>query len=1017
MKIPIKNTLNTLDITAIGRAADHTRWRAYENEEEALRMEKSRYVCSLNGTYKFKLYPNPDAAEADDGLEGYVDIPVPANWELHGHGEPIYTNVHYPWSYDNDGPHLISPGEGRENAPNPPVVLDDNPTGCYFHQFEVPAHFTGREIFLRLDGVEAAYQLWINGEFVGYAEDSKLAGEFNITPFVRDGKNDLKVMVIRWSKSVYLEDQDYWHLSGICGDVWLVSKPAARIQDYKISAIPDLPLASGQITADVEMTKVPGFAEYSIKLAVYDGQKCVGHTTLPVTEKNIYNNVSMANTNCAILSLKLTEVQLWSHEAPNLYTVVISLVDKKGQITDVESCKIGFKKIEIKNGVLYLNDKRLVIQGVNRHQHHFKTGRYVDPEWMRKEIIEMKRMNMNAVRTCHYPNVSAWYELCDELGILVVCEANVETHGVQGELTRTPAWAKLFLERGARMVQHFKNHASIFAWSLGNESGNGANHAAMAGFIRNYDPTRLCIYESGFPGKDISDTRGAMYAPIKEIYGMLTDVNDDRPIILVEYLYQIRNSGGGLYHFPELTERHPRFQGGFVWDWQDKCLLQKHDGKADKEFFAYGGDFNESMTDPEVPLYMTNNGIVLPDLTWKPVAYELKAAYSPIVIRPAIVRHGWSFNHEIIRSFKILNKSFTKSLSEYVITCSLREDGHVVHKEVLTADNICPLSETTIEVNPAYEMKDGSEYFIEFSVSQKDDTFYAQSGYEVGCFQYLLQGAKILPPAITHGPGSLELSIDNTDGSFTLRKGGKIYLQNSGKPCIDRPYTGMDTHQGWGNRALFAGLRDGNTKIILENADGNTVKYKLLTHRDGQVFESCAEIRYTVLGDALQVDSFLTLNDNLLHVPRAGLELIAPSGFEKLEYYGMGENENYSDRIMSAKMGVYTSTVSGQHFPFIPPSECGGHEQVRWLTLAHNEGHTLKIAAAAPFHFDARHNTIEDYQKATHDHKLPKRQETILHIDCAHSGIGSDMAWSTILAPEHLAAAGAYHLRFTITAD
>jgi len=1014
----------------MGRAAAHSRWCAYESEEQAL-SEKSNYVRSLNGEYQFKLFASPEEAIAGD-LDNLVDITVPSNWELQGHGEPIYTNVPYPWPYEGTGKHLIKPKDGEDNVPNPPFVPSDNPTGYYRKQFSLPKSFAGRDVLLRFDNVEVAYQLWINNNFVGYAEDSKLSSEFNITPWLKEGGNTMEILVVRWSKSTYIEDQDYWHLSGICGDVWLIAKPLARIDDYKITATPDIahtqgdkffkPLIStaGRVEADIMMSKVPGYGDYTVKMSIYEDKRCIASATASVNPRADYQLDNMPTTAAARIIIDLPNVRLWSHESPILYTAVFSLINKEGELIDVEATKIGFKKVEIKNGILYLNGKRLVVQGVNRHQHHYETGRYVSAEWMRKEIIEMKRMNINAVRTSHYPNTSTWYELCDELGILVVCEANLETHGVMGQLTHDPAWANLFLERAVRMVQQFKNHACIFSWSLGNESGTGANHAAMAGFIREYDPTRLCQYEAGFPGKNISDIRGWMYAPYNEILKMLTDPIDDRPIILVEYLYQIRNSGGGLYHFPELTENHPRFQGGFVWDWQDKCLLTE-DGN-----FGYGGDFNESHTEPENPLYMTNNGIVLPDLTWKPMAYELKEAYSPVVVKPANERFGWSFNHKIHREFKILNKSFDRYSNDFEISVVLRENGIVVSTELLNHDSIAPLSEMVVEVRPSYMMKPDCEYHIEFRISQKTSTFYAQAGYEVGCFQYHLQAPRTMAIFSSDSdqggsaPGeSGELSINKKDGSFSLTKDGVVYLKQIGIPCLDRPFTGMDPHKNWGTRTIFSALRDGNSQIGVEGVDILSeqlirVRYKILSRREGQNYESYVENRYTVLGNSLQVDSLFEINENLLYLPRVGIELVTAEGFEKLQYFGLGENENYSDRIMSARLGVFESTVSEQHFPFIPPSECGGHGQTRWLKLFNDQGRTIKISGNKLFHFDAHHSTIEDYQNATHDHKLVRRPETYLHIDAAHSGIGSDMAWSTRLNENHMVSAGVYHLRFTV---
>ena len=1030
MEFTMNSVINQLDITSLGRAADHVKWRAYESEEQAL-SEKTEYVRSLNGVYGFQLFPNPEiAAKAE--LDNLIDIVVPSNWELSGHGEPIYTNVPYPWPYSKDGNHMINPGAGEGNIPNPPFVPEDNPTGCYVREFNVPKSFEGREVFLRFSSVETAYQLWINDQFVGYAEDSKLASEFNITQWVNEGTNVMRVIVVRWSKSTYLEDQDYWHLSGICGDVWLVAKPVARIQDYQIKAMPDIShiqgdeffshkqMTAGRIAADVSLSKVPGYGEYTIKMSLYDDKYCMASIMASVNAKAAYSLKEKPTSATARITLDLPEIRLWSHETPILYTAVFTLLDKDGEVVDVEASKIGFKKVEIRDGILCLNGKRLVVQGVNRHQHHFENGRYVSPEWMRQEIIEMKRMNINAVRTSHYPNTSLWYELCDELGMLVVCEANVETHGLMGQLSHDPAWANLFLERAVRMVQQFKNHACIFSWSLGNESGTGANHAAMAGFVREYDPTRLCQYEAGFPGKNISDIRGWMYAPYKDILKMIADPVDDRPIILVEFLYQIHNSGGGLYRFPDLTESYPRFQGGFVWDWQDKCLLTK------AGTFAYGGDFNESMIEPENPLYMTNNGLVLPDLKWKPVAHELKAAYAPVVVRPANERIGWEFNYKTHREFKILNKSFDRWLREFEILMILREDGKIVNTETLKLEDLPPLSEMVVEARPAYMLKQECEYHIEFKVVQKESTFYASAGYETGCFQYSLQSARTLKAVEvskeedTHIPiDGGELSINKRDGSFSLKKDGLIYLQKSGIPCLDRPFTGMDPHKGWGTKGLFSALRDNNNKITLESIEAIGDKiicvcYKILSRREGQTFESRVENRYMIHERSLQIDSFFTINENLMVVPRVGLEIVTTEGFENLQYFGLGENENYTDRTMSAKLGVFESTVKEQHFPFIPPSECGGHGQTRWLTLSDDEGRSIKITGDGHFHFDAHHNTVEDYQKATHDHKLIRRPETYLHIDAAHSGIGSDMAWSTRLDENHLVAAGVYHLRFAI---
>lgn len=1057
MEKAISAIINDLSIQAINREPAHTRWGAYEGFEQALegKADSSKYILSLSGTYLFKLYPSIAESEADGcffedthSRAGFTELTVPGNWELQGHGEPIYTNAHYPWDYGKTGKHTVRAKTDSENIPNPPYTPDDNPTGCYFRTFAVPQDFAGREVFLRFDGVETAYQLWVNGQFVGYAEDSKLPSEFNITEFLRDGENSMAVKVVRWGKSVYLEDQDYWHLSGICQDVWLTAKPYARIQDYKITALPECTTACAgtyaTVSADVFVAKVDLFSEYTVKMAVYDsGGSLVGTESSSPNHFAQYTTKEVPTAGASRVKCSLKNVSLWSPETPVLYTAVFTLISPEGKEVDFESCRFGIKKVEIKNGVIYLNDKRLVLYGVNRHQHQYQTGRYVSEEWMAKEIIEMKRMNINAVRTCHYPDVDMWYDLCDKYGILVICEANIETHGIHGHLTHTPSWATLFLERAVRMAQFFKNHACIFSWSLGNESGTGANHAAMAGFLREYDPTRLCQYEAGEPGANVSDVRGNMYATIDKVMDMLTDPEDTRPIVLVEYLYQIRNSGGGLYHFQTLTEKYDRFQGAFVWDWQDKCLKNKND--KGETYFAYGGDFGEEMTDPDCPLFMTNNGIVLPDLTWKPVAHELKQAYAPIVIRPEENLRPWLHYNMAAGKYVIINKTFTKPLSLFNVKLSLFEDGYVVHTEDIDLGELNPLQSKLIEVTPNYETRDCCEYYLQFSITLKNPELYAEQDYEVARFQYLIASSYTMKPkdsmAIeevcddtvvrteddTHiciENSGVKLCVNKTTGSISLYKDGRAYIESEGTPCLDRPITGLDTHKSFGGvYELFEVMRHGDTKLSFEGAHVTTengkgiavVCYKLTTKKNAKFAQSTAEFRYTLDGcGVLEVDIMLKINDNLAFVPRAGVEFVLPAGFEKLTYYGLGENENYSDRVLSAYMGVFETTVSEQHFPFIPPSECGGHEQTRWLALSNEDGRTIKITGERPFHFDAHHNTIEDYQNATHDHELPMRSETWLHIDASHSGIGSDMAWSSAPSYDHLTVAGTYHMRLSI---
>ena len=1026
-----KPDYKNIDVTGINTYPAHTKWGAYENIQNAIECspDSSRYIFSLNGEYSFKLYNSSDEAENffsldfDDSI--FKDkIPVPSNWELHGHSIPIYTNTTYPWDYDSKEGFMINPGKDKEIQPNPPHIPSDNPTGCYNKTFLLPKGFEKRKSFIRFEGVEGAFYLWINGHPIGYSEDSKLPVEFSAGDYLKEGENKLSVQVMRWSTATYLEDQDYWHISGIYRNVSIISKPEVFIEDFKITAIPSLHNNTGTVSADISISRCEYFADYKIKASIYDKNKTeLSSCTASVSDVLNYRTTDTPPVNSARVQFNLENIEKWSPEAPILYTIVFTLISPEGNEIDFEAARFGFKLIEINNGIIYFNGKRLVIYGVNRHEHQYETGRTVSKEHMLKEIKEMKRMNINSVRTCHYPDSPDWYELCDEYGILLVCECNLETHGVMGAISHNPLWAKAYLERGIRMVQNYKNHVSVYSWSLGNESGTGANHAAMAGFIRNYDSTRLCQYEAGDPGKDISDVRGWMYASVDKIMSMLCDTGDNRPIVLVEYLYQIRNSGGGLSNFIELTEKYERFQGGYVWDWQDKSLAAVDENG--NSFFGYGGDLGEPMKQWN-PQYMTNNGIVLPDLTWKPVAYEVKQAYSPVSISKASAYDD---------KYLIKNKSPIKSSDSFMITASISKNGQKVHTEEIKIAVIPPLSELSAEIEINFKRNEGCEYYIDFFVTEKEKSFYADCGYEVSHFQFkLLSVPKAALSAINKGAvgvteaeadykiefGSLSAVFSKKDGCLTsLSKGNCCYLTNGVSPCLDRPYTGLDCEAEWGwydrLEPLRSKLNDFKLNDIkLLKANDNSIAEIIVSAQisDGIFFSTS----YKFSCDNLEISYDADIDGFYEYLSRVGVELTISEEFSDLTYYGYGENECYPDRMLSAYLGVYSSTVEKQHFPFNPPSECGGHEETRWLSLSDKNGNGIKLSSSKPFHFDIHNNTVSDYQNAKHEHELIRRKESYLHIDAAHMGIGSEMAWSTEINDCHVLKAGNYHLKFNIEA-
>lgn len=1050
-KFHTKNDWENPDVTSINRELSHSPWGAYENAKQAASCDCSLSIwnCPLDGIWKFAYCTKPGEVDAfwekDYDHSSWKEVNVPGNWEVQGFGEPIYTNTLYPWDYYSKGKHMIYPtsGEGKRGLPNPPFLPEENPTGCYFRTFNVDAEWLRREVFIYFKGVETVYYLWINGMEVGYSQDSKLPSEFNITKYLTEGENTIALQVMRFAESTYLEDQDYWYLSGIFRSVYLFAKPKERIVDWKIDAVPDLYYSFGTVKADVAVNRFNGFAMYRVKLEIKDMDgKLLACGTSEINPQAGYRPYETPTSNTARIVLRVEHIVKWTPETPALYTAVMTLISPEGNEVDFESCKIGFKKIEIVDGVILLNGKRLIVRGVNRHEHGPYGGRTVSRERIVEEIKLMKRLGINSVRTCHYPDDPVWYDLCDEWGLLLICECNLETHGVMGALTHNSAWGTNFLERAIRMVLTHKNHVSIYSWSLGNESGVGANHAAMAGWIKEYDPSRICQYEAGEPGKNISDIRGNMYASQLHIMQMLTDETDIRPVVLVEYLYQIRNAGGGMYKFYQLLESYKRFQGGYIWDWQDKCLVGKT--KDGIEYFAYGGDFGESVVDWECPTFMTNNGIVLPDLKPKPVAHEVKQVYCPIIIEGLNSINPWHWGGDP-DVYIIKNRNLVFDTKHYKVVFFIRENGRVIKTGLFSLPYLKAGEEAKVSFPVEMEKKPNTEYHIEFSVQYADDNAYAEAGYELGCYQFRLDGGSSTynTPKEGSSPGNMlkisgeddllvvsgsnfEVSFDKITGIIaSLQKNGVKYMQGGPVECLTRPLTGIDAMKGWGRFDIWDIYDSKNTYSELKHFSaeliGNSRAY-IETVREvrfkSNPYAVIVSTTYVVTGDGdIKVNAVFDIDPSLKDLPRVGMEMVISEGFEALEYYGYGPNENYSDRKQSAKLGVFNSSVENEHFAFIPPSENGGHEETRWLTLTSSEGRVIKILSPIPFHFDVHHNTIQEYKNANHEHELIRRNQSYLHIDASHSGIGGDMDWSIYLPVSERANARNYSMEFTISME
>ncbi len=1035
-KIHTKMPWADMDVTQVNREAPHSQWGAYATKEEAFTCDilKSSNVKSLNGNWKFRYYDEVPEYGAHLDKNFTAEIAVPGNWEYFGFGEPVYTNFTYPWRYyETEGCVVYPTDDGEFTVVNAPEIPKKNPTGIYETTFTVDEDWCKKDTFIQFDGVETSYILWVNDKEVGYAEDSKLPSTFDITKYVVPGENTLTVQVMKIASSSYLEDQDYWYLAGIYRPVYLISKPRKRIVDCKV--LTDYERGKGSIRADILLNRVNGFANSTVTLEIFDGEKLIYSKTPEIGIESRHDD-RIPDSNACIIREAVGDVEPWTPETPKLYTVICTLSDENGNVLDIESYRIGFKRVEIIKGVVHLNGQRMIVKGMNRHEHHVYTGRSLSREIIIREVENMKRMNINAVRTCHYPSCREFYELCDEYGLMVMLQCNVETHGVGGQLTRSPEWAAEFVNRAARMVTFYKNHASVYCWSLGNESGVGPAHAAMYGWVKEYDPTRLCQYEGGEIldiSKRMSDTRPFMYAQQWMIRDMISDVDDDRPIILIEMLYQMLNAGSGVQRYVDCILKYPRFQGGFAWDLIDKGIATKDENGV--EFYGYAGAFNESIRERECAPFFTNNGVMLGDYTWKPGAYELKMGYMPIIFRKP------HYDHREITKFEnrylVSNTNMALDSSHYDVTATVYENGYPIKTVNVDLPLLKPGETIDWTYKVDYESKPNCKYHILFTVNAKEATKAYDKGYEIGYAQFELEHGKTERSFVPEVSSNYTVSeegnnITVTDGSFTvvfskdtgtvktMVKDGTTYLMEGWKKQYYRPACGTNCPgMPWGRNVIWDEMRNPASNCLgvsyYQGSDGRVVVESENCTTGASGYKIYSKLTYTVLKDKIHVDVTYDMDKDIGDLPRIGEELVIPAGFETLKYFAYGRNEAYCDRMLSPVKAVYESEVEQEHFPFNPPVENGGHESCEWLEISDSDGHTMRFEGDLPFHFDIHHNTVEDYLTAGYEHRLKRRAESYLHIDAKHAGIGGEMVWISSLYPENRVNADKYLFGFSIS--
>lgn len=1029
---------NNPKVFQVNREPTHVTCMPFNDVDSAMNdeREQSPNYFSLNGDWKFKWSKNPSQRPANFykqnyDVNGWNDISVPGNWQCQGYDSPVFTNVVYPWWMNGE---MLAP-------PRAPMI--NNPVGSYKRTFGVPEGWDGRQIFVSFQGVEAAFYVWINGEKAGYSENSYSPAEFDITKYVKPGENTISVEVYRWCDGSWLEDQDMIRFSGIFRDVYLYSTPKVHMDNFKVVTDMDAQYKDADLNLGVSLKNYGGksLSKYKVEAMLYDRDKeCV-------FEKPLELDVALDEKGEAKAENKIhVENPLkWSAETPNLYTLVLSLENESGNLLETMSGRVGFRKFELKGGQMLINGKPIMFKGVNRLEFDPETGRTLTKERMINDIKLMKQFNINAVRTSHYPDDPFWYDLCDEYGLYVIDEANIETHGMRD--TGFPGfyseWYNTLLDRVTSLVERDRNHPSVLIWSLGNESGEGKNFEKLADWVHNTDNTRLVHYE-GY--NEVSDMETHMYhigridfkttASEMETYAKK---NPNRPFILCEYNHSKGNSDGNLQDDWDVIKKYPNLQGGFIWDLvdqgikspiPDKNLTHDNPNAVDeKYFYDYCGDLKKKHVDAN----SWADGLVFPDRTPQPELWEVKQVYQNINAEPLDLEQG---------AFKIQNEYLFTCLDDFNFKWELKEDDRVIKTETSVLD-IQPgeNGEVNLPIEDALaDPKPGSEYWLNMEFSLKDSTDWAPEGHIVAKNQFqipvgnpkqiALRSSEMPGLEVSEGQNNISIKGDNFKIQFDKTIGtvsSYVYgdkeliceglLPNFWRAATDNDKGNLmetrdaEWHKASKNRTV--------KEVKAEKLDSGAVKINVHASLP-TIIPSKYDVSYTIYGNGeIKVDNTLVpgnkLPNPLEEIPVIGMEMKIPKEMKFVQWYGRGPIENYCDRKAGADVGVYETTVDDMFVPYLRPSETGNRTDVRWVTFTDEDGTGLMAAGMPLIEMSALYYTPEDLEKANYPYELKQRDQVVVHLNYKQTGLAGDDSWGARPYPKYsIDPSKSYSYSFTI---